>query len=79
MGNSASSKVEKRNNFSDNPIIGILENMKDSVAINLMNVEYVTYLDEKRVQFHFVSGNSIIVLRDTIFTTDTPMKKQIDY
>jgi hypothetical protein len=53
--------------------------MKDSVAINLMNVEYVTYLDEKRVQFHFVSGNSIIVLRDTIFTTDTPMKKQIDY
>jgi hypothetical protein len=77
--NSASNNTEKRNNFADYCIIGTLENKIDVVAINLKNVEYITYLDDARSQFHFISGNSIVVLRKTIITSDGPMRKQINY
>ena len=79
MGNSSSNNNKKRNNFADSCIIGTLENKNVVVGINLKNVEYVTYLDDTRSQFHFISGNSIVVLRETIITPDGPMKRQINY
>lgn len=78
VGNFMNKETEKRNKFADFCIVGTLENKTDVIAINLKNVEYVTYLDDKRSQFHFVSGNSVVLLRETIITSDGHTRKQIN-